>query len=778
MKRFWGLALMVALVLVPLAVARPAYAAPAAPDSTLLLMDLSGSMADKDASGVVKIEGAKTGAIELLNTLPSSARVGLMTYPGAGGCTAPRLVREIQPLTQGNLGAQVSALASPDGGTPTADALKAAADTVRRSGGNATIVLVSDGMANCDKDPCPVAREIAASGVPITVNSLGFDIDAQGAAQLQCISDATGGSYEDVRDSSELGERIAQRMSPTLKIWAGYPSATVPVSSSGAVVHARIENTSGLTATNVRVSLTPQGGDAYAGILRPVMALGNIPGGESRDVSWTVPVSPTLSGKEVRLRITASALNSALAYADGIIHFGDGPLIGPNSQFVDMKKVAVLGDSFSSGDGAHFWDHEYREHPIWGQKCRQSSLAYAEQLFPGRVDNFACTGAQTKDIRTESQHGYVTRQKFQLANALRRGERYDAVFLTIGGNDAAFAEVVKFCITNQLVAQLGTPSFLNSCMIDPGSDLYEIQTTLTNAIAGDVRLSYEEIAETFSRQGLVVPPIIVSPYPMMTPSDPGLRFTCGLINLGVNQGRMEQFRNYQRQVNRVIEETVKQTREESGVPVYFASDVEFALQPSHTICAGTQSWVNLPRVDNAGPVQVARDTPFHPHAGGYAAWALALARWSETPGLELQKATKMPGGGWAPEILKTAPRGSINGDASRNITTAGTVDLRITGLQPGSTVIIIVRSSPVALGHTTVDEEGRAELEVFLDERLIPPGAHTLQLAVVEADGTETVRHSQLYVMRPVPYVYLVALGLGLVLLGVGVVLRWRSRPR
>ncbi|HHV22981.1 MAG TPA: VWA domain-containing protein, partial [Propionibacterium sp.] len=258
--RKWGYAALALVLLLAPGLGGPrSYAAPAVSmDTVLLLMDLSGSMADRDKARNIKIEGAKTGVISLLDSLPNRARVGLMTYPGNGGCTAPTLRRAIAPLAEDNLGAQVSALPAPAGQTPTAEALRSAAETSRQSGGNATIVLVSDGLANCGEPPCPVAQSIAASGVPITVNTIGFDIDAKGAAELQCISDATGGSYVDVSEGSDLGAQIAQQMSPRLTIWANFPSGPVPVSSAGAVVRAQIKNESGVTATNVRVALTPQ----------------------------------------------------------------------------------------------------------------------------------------------------------------------------------------------------------------------------------------------------------------------------------------------------------------------------------------------------------------------------------------------------------------------------------------------------------------------------------------------------------------------------------------
>ena len=59
------------------------------------------------------------------------------------------------------------------GGTPTPDALRAAA-TDLASSGRRSLVLVSDGQSTCG-DPCPIAAQIAEQqGVDFTVHTVGF----------------------------------------------------------------------------------------------------------------------------------------------------------------------------------------------------------------------------------------------------------------------------------------------------------------------------------------------------------------------------------------------------------------------------------------------------------------------------------------------------------------------------------------------------------------------------------------------------------------------------
>lgn len=779
MKRLFAVLVGACVLLTGVGVG-PAAAAPTASvtDSVLLVMDVSGSMSDKDGTGRIKIEGAKTGVSTLLGSFPATARVGLMTYPGDGNCGAPSLVRPIQPLSEGNLGAVLTALPPPAGGTPTADALRKASELIKQQQGNGTIVLVSDGESNCGEPPCAVATEIVKSGIGLTVNTVGFSIGEKGRTELQCISEATGGRYVDVENGDQLGEELANQMRPALELWSSFPPGDVPVSSVGASVRATITNTSAVTATNVQAALAPSGDGPFLGILRPVVSLGNLAKGEKRQIDWTVPVSPLLLDQRVELTITVSGSNVRSIVNRGIVVFGEGgTLIGPTSQFAGVKKVALLGDSFSAGDGAYQDLNDYMGAPGSGRTCRKSDKSYAELLFPGKVQNFACTGATTTDVTNAKQHASVAIQTDQLRAALRQGERFDLVLLTIGGNDVMFGDAATNCIAHRLLGPLsrgaGLLPFLNPCMVDPGSMTYDPHQELLNAQGPLLSYLYGDVARTFTAEGLEAPPIVVSPYPLMFPADPSLRRICGPINVGVSMGQMGHFADFQLQLNRLIEESVNKARHESSVPVYFASGVENAFQPDHTMC-GSSSWIAMPRLDNVAPIGSPThwDTPFHPTADGYQAWALALARWAETPGLELQKAR--PRTSNSTYLLSLAPRSGIDGDAGTNTASAGAVELRASGLAPNSPLVAIIHSNPYPLGWTTADADGNAVLHGHLDDRILPPGPHELHLNVIEADGTPNVRTSTLYVTRAIPYGYWVLLALGAVLVVAGMV--WRRR--
>ncbi len=73
-----------------------------------------------------------------------------------------------------------------------------------------------------------MAREIAAKGIGLTIDTLGLVPDAKTRDQLSCIADATGGTYTDVRHKEELSDRVGELVDR-----AAEPVVT-PVATEGA----------------------------------------------------------------------------------------------------------------------------------------------------------------------------------------------------------------------------------------------------------------------------------------------------------------------------------------------------------------------------------------------------------------------------------------------------------------------------------------------------------------------------------------------------------------
>lgn len=175
-------------------------AAAAATESVLFVVDTSGSMSGP------RLDQAKAALRQGISSLTDKQAAGLRHFPASSYCGPGQL---LVPIATGNRPALQTAVEGlvADGYTPTAAALRAAVADLPSSG-TRTIVLISDGVANCNEDPCQTARNLVASGVKFTVQAVGFNVSGAAPAQLQCIADATGGRYFEATDGAGLAEAI------------------------------------------------------------------------------------------------------------------------------------------------------------------------------------------------------------------------------------------------------------------------------------------------------------------------------------------------------------------------------------------------------------------------------------------------------------------------------------------------------------------------------------------------------------------------------------------
>ncbi|MFF5472174.1 VWA domain-containing protein [Streptomyces achromogenes] len=182
-----------------------------------LVLDVSGSMRTRDIDGGTRMAAAKQAFNEVLDATPEEVQLGIRTlganYRGNDrkeGCKDTAQLYPVGPLNRTDAKTAVATL-SPTGWTPIGPALLKAADDLNGGDGTRRIVLISDGEDTCQPlDPCEVAREIAAKGIGLTIDTLGLVPDAKTRAQLSCIADATGGTYTDVRHKEELSDRVGQ----------------------------------------------------------------------------------------------------------------------------------------------------------------------------------------------------------------------------------------------------------------------------------------------------------------------------------------------------------------------------------------------------------------------------------------------------------------------------------------------------------------------------------------------------------------------------------------
>ena len=177
--------------------------------NTILVLDGSGSMWGQ-IDGINKIVIAREVVGTILDDFPGDENLGLTVYGHRtrGDCTDIETM--VAPGT-GNREAIREAVngINPRGKTPMTDAVIAAAEALRYTEEEATVILVSDGIETCNPDPCAAARALEQAGIGFTAHVVGFDVtDPEALAQMQCLAEETGGSFTTAANAEELTDAL------------------------------------------------------------------------------------------------------------------------------------------------------------------------------------------------------------------------------------------------------------------------------------------------------------------------------------------------------------------------------------------------------------------------------------------------------------------------------------------------------------------------------------------------------------------------------------------
>lgn len=177
----------------------------------VIVLDGSGSMWGK-IDGTPKIQLAKRAVGDLLESLDPRIRLGLIAY----GNTRERDCSDINTLVSvGEVDRErfrdIVGGIIPRGRTPLSDAIEVAAQQLDYTVGAADIILLSDGVETCHRDPCALAKQLAEAGPGLRIHVVAFDLTAEEEQTLSCLSSTTGGVFLPARDAGSLKEafRIA-----------------------------------------------------------------------------------------------------------------------------------------------------------------------------------------------------------------------------------------------------------------------------------------------------------------------------------------------------------------------------------------------------------------------------------------------------------------------------------------------------------------------------------------------------------------------------------------
>lgn len=185
------------------------------------ILDASGSMLQR-MDGRRKIDVARDVLVTALQDhVPAGTPVALRVF----GHKEPNACRSdleipLGPLDRDTAVATIGAIQARNlARTPIADSLARLGADLRDAQGPVLVVLVTDGEETCDGDPEAQIRDLAARGMPVTVNIIGFAIDdTKLEQQFETWASAGGGRYLAAQDPDALNAAMTAALNTPFAI--------------------------------------------------------------------------------------------------------------------------------------------------------------------------------------------------------------------------------------------------------------------------------------------------------------------------------------------------------------------------------------------------------------------------------------------------------------------------------------------------------------------------------------------------------------------------------
>jgi hypothetical protein len=176
------------------------------------VLDVSGSMNAK-LGATTRWKTALEMMKEVVDALPDDLNVGLRVYGHRESSKSPKtckdtqLVVPIAKLDRAKILKAASGL-KPRGETPLIHSSLQAVEDLKAAGGG-SVILITDGEESCKGDSKSAAAQIAASGVDVTLNIVGFTLTGEAAqAELGVLAGSTGGRYYAAQDGAQLSRAV------------------------------------------------------------------------------------------------------------------------------------------------------------------------------------------------------------------------------------------------------------------------------------------------------------------------------------------------------------------------------------------------------------------------------------------------------------------------------------------------------------------------------------------------------------------------------------------
>lgn len=179
-------------------------------ENVMVVFDGSNSMWGQ-IDGTAKIEIARGVMDNLLGSWVDGRSVGLMAYGHRrrGDCGDIEVLVEPGQAARQTILERINTI-TPTGKTPLSDAVEQAAKALSYTDQPATVVLISDGLESCERDPCALADALEKGGVAFTAHVVGFGLGGdEDTRSLACIAENTGGEYITATNADELGAALS-----------------------------------------------------------------------------------------------------------------------------------------------------------------------------------------------------------------------------------------------------------------------------------------------------------------------------------------------------------------------------------------------------------------------------------------------------------------------------------------------------------------------------------------------------------------------------------------
>lgn len=654
----------------------------------VMVVDVSGSMAGE------RIEEARAALTQVVQSQPAGASMGIWTYPSDGGCGGGGFRIPIQQFTATGELLDVIDQLQVGGNTPTGEAISAVAAQLLSEGiTGATILLVTDGEANCGVDSCEVVQDLRQQGFDITVHSVSYRISDAGRAQLECLSQHTGGSTIDIEDAAELEHQIAELSKAEVSVRIRVPA--VARVGEAAQVEIVVVNSGARDVTGAEFRVGTAAGSMSADIGPSVVAsLGNIPSGAT--VTRTVSVTPhdDAGGVEgdVRLEVSAWGRNTTQTTVSTELAVSEDAAITPGELFASRgDAVVVLGDGFAVS-------------PL-GEGDEPAGCA-GDGSASDRVVVLACPGAASVDVLDRSQ--LVTGAAAAAPQVSRLDAAAASIVLSAGAEDVGLGELLERC--EQEECRMSDPDMQTAILSAQLIDMSDVYRRTSAALGGA--------------------PVVVTAYPWLFPEvAPAV---CGHYS----QEEAMVFNTIVGYLNAANEASAARASA-AGAPVTFSTSTRGALRPDRTFCSEEPGVV---RGDDG--IAMTRE--------GAMRLSDALAQWSRdaepisgTASHAERSAVDhhLLSDTFSPAVTVTVDADSADDSVLAAVLGATSVhelqELQIvgSGYRPGALAIAMLsRTDTRALASGVVDEDGRIALTAVVPAGYRAGGA-SIDVFSVAADG-------------------------------------------